>query len=66
MGLQTYARTHAPAPPPHTHAHVAPCSALTYVWLLLSSLLGYTYQVALTAALQRARAAPAVALSYLG
>lgn len=38
------------------------------VWgsLLVGGFLGYLYQLALTAGLQRARAAPAVAMSYLG
>ncbi len=42
-----------------------PTSPLSCSWPPPACLQGYLYQLALTAGLQRARAAPAVAMSYL-
>ncbi|EFN50789.1 hypothetical protein CHLNCDRAFT_142523 [Chlorella variabilis] len=48
-----------------TKSFQVPTEAPVWGALLAGGLLGYLYQLALTAGLQRARAAPAVAMSYL-
>ncbi|KAL4421372.1 hypothetical protein ABPG75_010663 [Micractinium tetrahymenae] len=48
-----------------TRKFVVPTQAPVWGALLAGGFLGYLYQLALTAGLQRARAAPAVAMSYL-
>lgn len=42
-----------------------PGRLVTYVWLVMNGLFGYGNQVTMTAAMQRAKAAPAIAMSYL-
>lgn len=48
-----------------TRRFVVPSQPAVWGALLAGGFLGYLYQLALTAGLQRARAAPAVAMSYL-